>query len=69
MMKSGALKRWIGEDRAKAIWGEQPLGQAAERARPGGARRGAVTYLEEFIRTDARQKKLATAMGLNLVTF
>ena len=55
--------------RAKAIWGEQPLGQAAERARPGGAWRGAVTYLEEFISTDARQKKLATAMGLNLVTF
>jgi hypothetical protein len=25
--------------------------------------------VSEFISTDARQKKLATAMGLNLVTF
>jgi len=28
-----------------------------------------VTYLDKFISMDARQKKLATAMGLNLVTF
>jgi hypothetical protein len=49
--------------------GRTTAGQAAQRARLEGAWRGAVTYLDEFISTDARQKKLATSMGLNLVTF
>ena len=55
--------------RAKAIWGEQPPGNPLSELilEARGGEPGPIS--REFISTDARQKKLATAMGLNLVTF